>query len=113
MDELGAALDLDSLQQIGAIGLGYLVLRTCGRALGGWAGAGIAGAPPTHRNWIGLALVPQAGVALGMALVAAEHFPEFGRSLLAVTVGTTIVFELVGPLFTQLALRRVGEAERG
>ena len=72
----------------------------------------MAGIPDDQRRWIGLALTPQAGVALGMALVAADHFPDLGKTLLAATVSTTIVFELFGPLFTQAALRNVGEADR-
>jgi hypothetical protein len=47
-----------------------------------------------------------------MALVAANHFPDQGEALLAVTVGTTIIFEIAGPILTQQALRRVGEARK-
>jgi Kef-type K+ transport system membrane component KefB len=107
----GASLRLDSLYDIGLIGLAYLVLRTLARVLGGWIGGIAVDAPILHRRWIGLALIPQAGVALGMALVAANHFPQLGETLLAVTVGTTIVFEVAGPYFTQRALQKVGEAD--
>ncbi|MEQ8652073.1 MAG: cation:proton antiporter [Kiloniellales bacterium] len=107
----GASLDLDSLQEIGLVGFAYLLLRLIGRVAGGWAGARLVGAPPEHQRWIGLALVPQAGVALGMALVAAEDFPELAESLLAITIGTTILFELAGPLLTQAALNKVGEVK--
>jgi hypothetical protein len=55
----------------------------------------------------GLGLMPQAGVAIGMALVASERFPEIGEQLLAVAVASTIVFELIGPFLTQTAIRRV------
>ena len=108
----GASLDLGSLGAIGAIGVAYVVLRTFGRVLGGWAGARLGGAPKTHQRWIGLALVPQAGVALGMALVAASHFPDYAEMIVAITVGTTIIFEIFGPLLTQRALSAVGEATR-
>ncbi len=107
----GASLRLDSLYDIGLIGLAYLVLRTLARVLGGWIGGIAVDAPILHRRWIGLALIPQAGVALGMALVAANHFPQLGETLLAVTVGTTIVFEVAGPYFTQRALQKIGEAD--
>jgi len=107
----GASLRLDSLYEIGLIGLAYLVLRTLARVLGGWIGGIVADAPILHRRWIGLALIPQAGVALGMALVAANHFPQLAETLLAVTIGATVVFEVIGPVLTQRALRRVGEAD--
>jgi len=105
----GASLDLSALKEIGIIGVAYVGLRVVGRIVGGWAGGMASGVPLLHRHWIGFALLPQAGVALGMALVAAIHFPELGKTLLAVTIGSTIVFELFGPLFTQAALRKSGE----
>ncbi len=107
----GASLHLDSINEIGMIGLAYIILRSVSRVLGGWIGGRISGAPAAYRRWIGLALTPQAGVAMGMALVASNHFPELSERLLAVTIGTMVVFELVGPLLTQMALRRVGEIE--
>jgi hypothetical protein len=97
------------LKEIGVIGVAYLGLRVVGRIVGGWAGGMASGVPLLHRHWIGFALLPQAGVAVGMALVAVFHFPELGKTLLAVTIGSTIVFELFGPLFTQAALRKSGE----
>jgi hypothetical protein len=70
----------------------------------------IAGLPlqDPERRWFGAALLPQAGVAVGMALVAAREFPEAGEMILTLTIGTTVVFELVGPLATLWAIRRVG-----
>ena len=53
--------------------------------------------------------MPQAGVALGMALVASNEFPQYSETLLALAIGTTVVFELAGPLMTWIALRKVGE----
>ena len=105
----GASLHLESLYGIGLIGAVYIVLRTVARLVGGWLGGMAADIPPLHRRWIGVALVPQAGVALGMALVAVNHLPELGETVLAVTIGSTVAFELVGPILTQLALRKTRE----
>jgi hypothetical protein len=55
---------------------------------------------------MGMALLPQAGVAIGMALLAAERFPEHRRTIIPVVIATTVVFELVGPIFTRIALTR-------
>jgi len=71
----GASLDLDSFDVIWGISIAYIVLRTFSRVISGWLGGRLAGASVLHRRWIGLALIPQAGVALGMALVASNHFP--------------------------------------
>jgi hypothetical protein len=59
---------------------------------------------------MGLALLPQAGAAIGMALVAANRFPEYRQVLLPVVISSTICFELVGPVLTRLALLRARSA---
>ena len=107
----GATVHFDAVAEIGWIGLVYVMLRTACRLGGGWLGGWWANVLPLHRNWIGSALMPQAGVAIGMALVAANHYPAYAERLLALTVGTTVVFELLGPVLTLTALRRVGEAD--
>ena len=108
----GALFHLPSLQLIGVVGVSYVVLRTLSRFIGGWIGARLAGAPETHQSWIGAALVPQAGVALGMALIAGNSLPHIKEMLLTTVIGTTIVFELVGPVLTLIALRQVGEENK-
>ncbi len=109
----GASLDLDSFDVIWGISIAYIVLRTFSRVIGGWLGGRLAGASVLHRRWIGLALIPQAGVALGMALVASNHFPDLAETLLAITIGTAIIFEVFGPILTLVALCKVGEAKWG
>lgn len=109
----GAALDPASLPAVGWLGLGYLTLRVVGRIAGGWLGALLGGATPAARRWTGVSLLPQAGVALGVALVAAERRPELADTLLAVVIGATVVFELIGPVIARTALIRTGEAGRG
>lgn len=63
-------------------------------------------ADPGVRNWMGIALLPQAGVAIGMALVAANHFPEYRQTLLTIVISSTVFFEIIGPIFTRLALQK-------
>lgn len=107
----GASLKPGLLAEAGLIGAGYVVLRMVARVAGGWLGAARAGAPPAHRRWYGVALLPQAGVAVGMALVAAQEFPEAADLILTLTIGTTVFFELIGPAGTMLAIRRVRRAD--
>jgi hypothetical protein len=59
---------------------------------------------------MGLALLPQAGVALGLALAVHERFPALGVRILPLVIGATVLFEIGGPITTRLALRRVGES---
>ena len=100
----GASLKIDMMSQIGWIGVAYMLLRTASRIIGGLMGANIAGLSQREGFLIGIALMPQAGVAIGMALVAAERFPQFADTLLAITIASTIIFEIIGPACTQWSL---------
>jgi Kef-type K+ transport system membrane component KefB len=106
----GASLDVTALPALGGAGLAYVLLRAAGRVAGAWIGSRAARAPRSVERWMGLALMPQAGVALGMALVAAQRLPELAALVLPMVIATTTFFELVGPVLTRLALRRAGEA---
>jgi Kef-type K+ transport system membrane component KefB len=104
----GATLEVEALRQIGLLGAAYVVLRMVARLIGGWLGARIAGRSPKDALLYGPALLPQAGVAVGMALVAAQELPGSGEMILTLTIGSTMIFELIGPLATLWALRRAG-----
>ncbi len=103
----GASLDFTLLSQLGFIGLLFVLTRAGGKILGAWLGGTLSRASVAERRWIGLALMPQAGVAIGMALVAANHFPEHRQSLLTIVISTTVFFEIIGPICTRIACRRV------
>ena len=105
----GAALEPASLLGIGGLGAAFVVLRTTGRIAGAFVAGRVLGVPGALRRWTGVALLPQAGVAIGMGLVAVNAFPEARDRILPVIVGTTVLFELLGPVTTRLALRRVPE----
>ena len=105
----GVSLHVDRCSELGLIIGGILLLRTISRIVGGWAGARLSAAPEVYRRWMGAALLPQAGVAVGMALVAGNSFPQFREIILAVTIGTTVIFEIFGPFATMVALDKAGE----
>jgi Kef-type K+ transport system membrane component KefB len=109
----GAALHLDALWIVGGALPVYVILRALGRLAGGWLGGLAAGWSERRRGCMGLALMPQAGVALGMTLVACERLPELTDIVLPVAIASTVAFELGGPVLTRLALVLVGEAEPG
>jgi Kef-type K+ transport system membrane component KefB len=102
----GASLDPGSLARIGGVGLAYVLLRTAGKIWGAAAGAQLAGSDALTRHWVGAALLDQAGVAVGMALVANERLPDLSGPVLSIAIASTVVFELVGPPLVRLALTR-------
>ncbi len=105
----GASLHIDMLAAAGILTGAYIVLRIAGRILGTRLGGWLSGADETTRNLIGLALLPQAGVAIGMALLAAQRFPELGEVILPVILGSTVIFEIFGPIATRWTLVRSGD----
>lgn len=102
----GASLELGMLAELGLVGIVYLLARISGKLLGAWFGARVSQAEKEVQRWMGLALMPQAGVAIGMALLAANQFPEYRQTILSLVISTTIFFELVGPVFTRFALKQ-------
>jgi Kef-type K+ transport system membrane component KefB len=107
----GASLHTEELLQIGLLGIGYILLRVAGRLIGVRIGGWLSGADKRTRNWIGFALLPQAGVAIGMALLASQRFPELSNIILPVVLGSTVIFELAGPPLTRYVLIRMKEAQ--
>ena len=105
----GASLELGMIKEIGLIGAAYIISRIIGKLLGARLGAQLSKADTMTRCWMGFALLPQAGVAMGMALVASNRFPDYQQILLTVVISSTVFFEIIGPVFTRTALRRAGK----
>ncbi|MBL1142990.1 MAG: cation:proton antiporter [Proteobacteria bacterium] len=102
----GALLEFNYLNEIGMIAFVYVVTRIMGKIIGTKFGGVIARSDPAVQNWMGVALLPQAGVAMGMALVASNYLPDYKQLFLSVVISTTVFFELCGPVLTSLALKR-------
>lgn len=102
----GASLEVNMLTELGLVGLVYLFARSAGKISGAWVGARLSRAGKTVERWMGLAMLPQAGVAIGMTLIAANRFPEYHQIILSVVISTTVVFEVAGPVLTRFALSK-------
>lgn len=103
----GASLELDALWSLGWLTAAYVALRIVSRLVAGEIGARLGHVPARERHAYGPALLPQAGVAVGMALVAAEAIPQWAATIMTLTVAATVVFEIIGPPVTLMALRYV------
>ncbi len=106
----GMNLSPSSLTTLGTIGLVYVVARCIGKIFGAKLFAYITHSPKVVTQYLGGCLLPQAGVAIGMALLVGERFPSISESVLTLTIATTVLFELIGPLITRWSLYRAGEA---
>ncbi|PLA75369.1 hypothetical protein CYQ88_02025 [Hydrogenovibrio sp. SC-1] len=108
----GASLNLSALSTIGFMGVGYVVFRVLGRIVGSYLGAKWAKCDQKQYGWMGFAMLPHAGVPIGMALLAIQQFPHLKEPILAVILSATVVFELVGPIATRWLLVKSGESTR-
>ncbi len=110
----GAELDLRLLPSIGLLGIMYIVLRSVGKYTGAWLGASVVHEDHNIRKYLGVALLPQAGVAIGMSQIVVSALPaELGSRIRAVVLCATLIYELVGPLLTKLVLTKAGEIVKG
>ena len=105
----GAELDLSVLPSVGLMGVSYLLLRSIGKWGGTMIGAVCVKANDNVRKYLGLTLLPQAGVAIGMSQLVAGRFPTLAGSVNTVVLAGVLVFELVGPIITKIALTKAGE----
>ena len=93
----------------------YLVFRVIGKYLGAFFGASITGCSKKVRRYLGLTLVPQAGVAIGLATTANALFSQnpatsdIAAMILAIILTSTLIYELFGPLVSKYALSKAGE----
>lgn len=105
----GAELNIGVLPTIGFVGIIYVVCRVIGKYLGAYVGAKITKADEAICKYLGPCLVPQAGVAIGLSLVAQNMIPEFGETIRAVILCATLIYELFGPFITKKSLMMANE----
>ena len=110
----GLSFDLGSLvSQSGSIaavpllvvGIVYFLVRILGKYLGAWTGCRIVGKDAKVRNYLGFALIPQAGVAIGLAALGARELGgEMGHMLETIILSSSVLYELIGPGAAKLSL---------
>ncbi len=105
----GASLELDLLTTLGLMGGIYMVGRLGGKIIGAWLSSFALGFPQQYGFFLGIGLAPQAGAALGMAMIVENSFPEAGSYVLSTIVATTVIYEIFGPVLTRLSIYKSGE----
>jgi hypothetical protein len=107
----GAELKLDVFGDIAIVGIGviYILFRSLGKYSGSFISAKATRCTPAICKYLGITLLPQAGVALGMCAIAAEELGSAGDLIRNITLFAVLIYELFGPLFTRMALTAAGE----
>jgi Kef-type K+ transport system membrane component KefB len=119
----GAHLEIAALPALGLVGGVYFLARSAGLIGGAWVGSVLGHVESKIKKYIGLGILSQAGVAIGLSLIVSHDFAQLGRqynipdaarigaAVLTTVAATSIFFEIVGPILTRFALRRAGEIE--
>jgi Kef-type K+ transport system membrane component KefB len=125
----GANLHISALPQLGTLGLVYVICRSLGLIGGARIGAQFGNVEEKIKKYVGLGILSQAGVAIGLALIVKQEFAGLGKVVevvngVAVHTGdiigmrgittitaTCIFFEIIGPICTKIALTKAGEIE--
>lgn len=107
----GAELNITILGSVGVIGIIYVIFRVVGKVAGAYVGAKLSKAAPVVQKYLGLTLVPQAGVAIGLATTSMSIVPEFGTQIQTIILCGTVIYEIIGPLATKIALKKAGEIQ--
>jgi Kef-type K+ transport system membrane component KefB len=106
---VGANLEISMIPHISIIGILYIIARVAGKFLGVALGSRISRSDPVIGKFLAWGLVPQAGVALGVALSAKALYPAYGMTIFTTITATTVIYELVGPMCTKFGLKKAGE----
>ncbi len=105
----GMRLDVPALKTAGIVGVGYFFIRIIGKYAGAYVGAAVSGATVEVKHYLGLALVPQAGVSIGLAVLGQRLLPaEMGSLLSTIILSSAVLYEMVGPASGKLALQLAG-----
>lgn len=111
---VGAGMQLGLMNAwVITIAVVYVVTRTLGKFIGAWFGATLSKAPRTVRQYAGLCLFSQAGVAVGLSIVAGHRFEGImGEAIVLIITATTFLVQIIGPSCVKVAVHKAGEANK-
>ncbi len=107
----GSRLQVSLIPQIGMIGVAYAFFRIVGKLAGASLGAIISHADGVVKKYIGLGLLSQIGVAVGLAIMVSKEFAgtDLGDLIITILLATTVITEIIGPICTKYAITKAGE----
>lgn len=105
----GMRLNISALTTVGIIGVAYFAIRIVGKYLGAYFGCRLIHSPDEVTKYLGLALIPQAGVSIGLAVLAQRILPpESGMLVNTIILSSSVLYEMIGPMSAKYALVRSG-----
>ncbi|NLJ40201.1 MAG: cation:proton antiporter [Clostridiales bacterium] len=108
----GINLNIGTLGTLGLVGVAYFFIRIIGKYIGEYLGSYITKTSKTIRRYLGFALVPQAGVAIGLAFLGQRILPpEIGNQLVTIILSSSVLYELIGPASAKFAIMSSGDVK--
>jgi Kef-type K+ transport system membrane component KefB len=105
----GATLHLEVLGTIGLIGIAYILARGIGKYLGATLGAKSVKADPKVIRYLGLALLPQGGISIGLSVIVRQELPLYATAITTIIMFSVLIYETTGPIFAKIAIKSAGE----
>lgn len=105
----GASLDMSILAAVGIIGVVYIFARGFGKMIGAWFGAKITKSEPAVQKYLGLALLPQGGISIGLSVIVRQQLPEYANAITTIIMFSVLIYEISGPIFAKIAIKKAGE----
>ena len=107
----GASLNLSVLSTVGLMGIAYVIARAFGKMFGARVGAKAVKADEVVTQNLGLALLPQGGISIGLIVVVRQQLPEYAVAISTIIMFSVLIYEVTGPIFAKMAIERAGEID--
>lgn len=105
----GASLDLSILSKVGLLGVGYILARAGGKIIGATLGAKHVKAEKNVVKYLGMSLLTQGGISIGLSMIVAKELPQFSESIITIILFSVLIYEIVGPILAKIAIQKAGE----
>lgn len=107
----GASLDISVLSKVGLLGIGYILARAGGKIIGATIGAKYVEAEEKVTKYIGMSLLTQGGISIGLSMIVARELPQFSEEIITVILFSVLIYEIAGPILAKLAIQKAGEED--
>lgn len=107
----GVSLNIKVLSTVGIIGIGYILARAVGKVIGATIGARYIGAEKTIQKYLGMSLLTQGGISIGLSIIVRNQLPQLSDSIVTVILFSVLVFEIMGPILAKIAITKAGEVD--
>ena len=105
----GASLNLSTFKTVGFMGIAYVFARAGGKMIGAYFGAKSVKSDPMITKNLGLALLPQGGISIGLIVLVRQQLPEHAVVISTIIMFSVLIYEVSGPIFAKIAIQRAGE----